>query len=113
MRDLREVRRAKLRAGVDELDAGGGIQMNGVGGMEVAEGRAFIGGVIDGLRYVAVHEEVNEITDTSVGRSLLQKSRRDEKERPKKGTMDTQAPRTMTMTRICYSVAHIRQQTAS
>lgn len=50
MRDLREVRMSKLRAGVDVLDAGGGVKMNGVGGMEVAEGRAFIGGVIDGLR---------------------------------------------------------------
>lgn len=53
MRDLREVRMSKLRAGVDVLDAGGGVKMNGVGGMEVAEGRAFIGGVIDGLRYEA------------------------------------------------------------
>lgn len=52
MRDLREVRTAKLRAGVAVLDAGGGVKMNGVGGMEVAEGRAFIGGVIDGLRWV-------------------------------------------------------------
>jgi len=51
MRDLKEVRMAKLRAGVDVLDAGGGVKMNGVGGMEVAEGRAFIGGVIDGLRF--------------------------------------------------------------
>lgn len=50
MRDMREVRLAKLRAGVDVLDAGGGVKMNGVGGMEVAECRAFIGGVIDGLR---------------------------------------------------------------
>jgi GINS complex subunit 2 len=32
------------------LDAGGGVQMNGVGAMEVAEGRLFILGVIDGLR---------------------------------------------------------------
>ena len=51
MRDLREVRMAKLRAGVDVLVASGGFKMNGIGGMEVAEGRAFIGGVIDGLRY--------------------------------------------------------------
>lgn len=50
MRDLREVRMAKLRAGIEVLDAGGGVKMNGVGGMEVAEGRHFIGGVIDGLR---------------------------------------------------------------
>ncbi|KAK3046100.1 DNA replication protein psf2, partial [Coniosporium uncinatum] len=57
MRDLREVRMAKLRAGVNVLDAGGGVQMNGVGGMEVAEGRAFIGGVIDGLRKIGASRE--------------------------------------------------------
>lgn len=57
MRDLREVRLAKLRAGVDVLDAGGGVKMNGVGGMEVAEGRAFIGGVIDGLRKIGASKE--------------------------------------------------------
>jgi GINS complex subunit 2 len=50
LRDIREVRLEKLRAGVKVLDASGGVKMNGVGGMEVAEGRAFIGGVIDGLR---------------------------------------------------------------
>jgi len=52
LRGLREVRMAKLRKGVDVLDAGGGVGMNGVGGMEVSEGRAFVGGVIDGLRSV-------------------------------------------------------------
>lgn len=57
MRDLREVRMAKLRAGVDVLDAGGGVKMNGVGGMEVAEGRAFIAGVIDGLRKIGASKE--------------------------------------------------------
>lgn len=49
-RDLREVRMAKIRAGVEVLDAEGGVQMNGVGGMEIAEARAFVIGVIDGLR---------------------------------------------------------------
>lgn len=52
MRDLREVRMAKIRKGVEVLDAGGGIKFNGVGGLEVCESRAFVGGVIDGLRYV-------------------------------------------------------------
>lgn len=50
MRDLREVRMAKLRAGVDVLEGGREVKMNGVGGMEIAEGRAFIVGVVDGLR---------------------------------------------------------------
>lgn len=57
MRDLREVRLAKLRAGVDVLDAGGGVKMNGVGGMEVAEGRSFIAGVVDGLRRIGASRE--------------------------------------------------------
>jgi GINS complex subunit 2 len=52
LRGLREVRMAKLRKGVEILDASGGVEMNGVGGMEVSEGRAFVGGVIDGLRLV-------------------------------------------------------------
>jgi GINS complex subunit 2 len=57
MRDLREVRMAKLRAGVDELDAAGGLRLNGVGGMELAEGRLFIGSVIDGLRRINASKE--------------------------------------------------------
>jgi GINS complex subunit 2 len=52
LRGLREVRMAKLRSGVEVLDAGGGVKMNGVGGMEVGEGRAFVTGVLDGLRYI-------------------------------------------------------------
>lgn len=51
MRDLREVRLAKLRMGIRVLDGGREVKMNGVGGMEIAEGRGFIVGVVDGLRY--------------------------------------------------------------
>ncbi len=50
MRDLKEVRMAKMRAGVSVLEGGREVKMNGVGGMELAEGRAFILGVVDGLR---------------------------------------------------------------
>ena len=50
MRDLREVRMAKMREGVKVLEGGREVRVVGVGGMEVAEGRAFIGGVVDGLR---------------------------------------------------------------
>lgn len=50
MRDLREMRMAKMRAGVEVLDGGGGVEMTGVGAIEVGEGRAFILGVVDGLR---------------------------------------------------------------
>jgi len=34
------------------LDAGAGVKMNGVGGMEIAEVRGFVGGVVDGLRKI-------------------------------------------------------------
>jgi len=57
MRDLREVRMAKMRAGVAVLDGAGVVSLKGVGGMEVGEGRAFIGGVIDGLRKVGASRE--------------------------------------------------------
>lgn len=56
MRDLREVRMAKIRAGVTELDAGV-MSVRGVGAMEVGEGRAFIGGVVDGLRKIGASRE--------------------------------------------------------
>ncbi len=58
MRDLREVRIAKMRAGVGVLEGGREVNMNGVGGMEVAEGRAFIGGVVDGLRKIGASKEM-------------------------------------------------------
>ncbi|KAH7389491.1 GINS complex subunit Psf2 [Phaeosphaeria sp. MPI-PUGE-AT-0046c] len=57
LRSLREVRMAKLRSGIEVLDAEGGVKMNGVGGMEVGEGRAFVTGVIDGLRKIAASRE--------------------------------------------------------
>lgn len=59
LKDLREVRMAKMRKGVDVLDAaatitgGGGIAMTGVGAMEIGEGRGFVAGVVEGLRYVS------------------------------------------------------------
>ena len=59
MRDLREVRMAKMRAGVDVLEGGRETKMNGVGAMEVAEGRAFIGRVVDGLRKIGAGKETS------------------------------------------------------
>lgn len=50
LRDVREVRMSKLRKGFKILDAGAGIKLNGVGGMEVAEVRGYVTGVVDGLR---------------------------------------------------------------
>ncbi|MCJ1353184.1 MAG: DNA replication protein psf2 [Icmadophila ericetorum] len=57
MRDLREVRMAKMREAVKRLDGGKVVGMDGVGGMEVAEGRALIGGVVDGLRKIGASKE--------------------------------------------------------
>ena len=51
LRDLREVRMSKLRKGFKVLGSGGGVKLNGAGGMEIAEVRGFVGGVVDGLRY--------------------------------------------------------------
>ena len=59
MRDLREVRMAKMRAGVGVLEEGRDVNMKGVGGMEVAEGRAFILGVVDGLRKIGASKEMS------------------------------------------------------
>ena len=56
LKELSEVRLAKLREGVDVLDAastgGGGVALTGVGAMELGEERGFVGGVVDELRYV-------------------------------------------------------------
>ena len=52
LRDLKEVRMSKLRKGFKVLEAGAGVKMNGVGGMEIAEVRGFVTGMVDGLRYV-------------------------------------------------------------
>jgi GINS complex subunit 2 len=60
LKELREVRMAKMRSGVDVLDAGatggGGVALTGVGSMELGEERGFVTGVVDGLRYVESHK---------------------------------------------------------
>lgn len=58
LRDLREVRMAKMRSSIKELDSGGINSLRGVGSMEVAQGRAFITGVMDGLRKIGQSREV-------------------------------------------------------
>ncbi|KAK5110765.1 hypothetical protein LTR62_005642 [Meristemomyces frigidus] len=52
LRDLREVRMSKLRKGFKVLGPGAGIKMNGVGGMEIAEVRGFVEGMVNGLRKI-------------------------------------------------------------
>jgi hypothetical protein len=111
LRGLREVRMAKLRQDVEVLDAGGGVKMNGVGGMEVAEGRAFVTGVIDGLRLaeLAYLCDVRFLpcygpcTDFSIGKSQPHASSKRKTETGKEEKMDTQGRWTtmMTMKWIC------------
>ena len=58
MRDLREVRMAKMRKGVEILSGEGeGVRLDGVGAMEVGESRGFITGVINGLRKIGASKE--------------------------------------------------------
>lgn len=57
LRDLREVRMAKVRAAVERLDAGAGMNMTGIGALELGEGREFLGKVVDGLRKIGVSRE--------------------------------------------------------
>lgn len=47
-----------MRASVRELEGGGVSSLKGVGAMEVSEGRAFIVGVMDGLRKLGASREV-------------------------------------------------------
>ncbi len=49
---------AKMRASVKVLEGGGVSSLKGVGAMEVAEGRGFIVGVMDGLRKLGASREV-------------------------------------------------------
>ncbi|KAJ5907609.1 DNA replication complex GINS protein psf2 [Penicillium taxi] len=61
LKDLREVRMAKIRSGVDALDAaasgGGGVALTGVGAMEMGEERGFLAGVVDNLRKIGASKE--------------------------------------------------------
>ena len=58
LRDLREVRMAKLRKGVEVLSGEGeGVRLDGVGGMEVGEQGSFIRGVVDNLRKLGASRE--------------------------------------------------------
>ncbi|KAI1127159.1 GINS complex, PSF2 component [Nemania abortiva] len=51
LRDLQEVRAAKMRASTQYLEGGGGVlNLRGVGAMELAESRGFVLGVVDGVR---------------------------------------------------------------
>lgn len=61
LRDLQEVRAAKMRASTRYLgeDGGGGgvLNIRGVGAMELAESRGFILSVVDGVRKIGASIE--------------------------------------------------------
>ena len=99
LKDLREVRMAKMRSGFDAMDAaatgGGGVGLTGVGAMEVGEERGFLSGFVDGLRYVATDEYCRFMLHLlgmghciadwhSAGKSALRKNKRGENRWPSK-----------------------------
>jgi GINS complex subunit 2 len=49
---------AKMRASITILEGGGVSSLRGVGALEVAEGRQFIVGVMDGLRKLGLSREI-------------------------------------------------------
>lgn len=59
LRDVREVRMAKIRNSVKELESGAISSLRGVGAMEIAESRGFVVGIMDGLRKISASQEVS------------------------------------------------------
>lgn len=57
LRDLREVRMAKMRSSTLAVEGGGLTSLQGVGAMEISEGRGFITSVMDGLRKLGASRE--------------------------------------------------------
>ena len=104
LRDLKEVRMAKLRKGVKVLDGGAGVQMNGVGALEIAESRGFIAGVVDGLRCVDMEcSPVAKSADNcATERSGPRENRHAKKETPRKLKMAMQPALLTTKMMICY-----------
>jgi len=83
---------SKLRKGFRVLEGGAGLQINGVGGMEVAEVRGFVGGVVDGLRYVMPvldmvvgYHFTNRLAHRKIGRSREEARREREAEEQENG----------------------------
>lgn len=61
LRDLQEIRAAKMRKSTTDLDngVGGVMQLRGVGAMELAESRGFILGVMEGVRKIGASAEAS------------------------------------------------------
>ena len=64
LRDIREVRLAKIRKEVEHLSGDGeGTRLDGVGAMELSESRGFLAGVVDGLRKIDASREQARIEE--------------------------------------------------
>ncbi|KAI2621454.1 GINS complex, PSF2 component [Hypomontagnella submonticulosa] len=60
LRDLQEVRAAKMRGSTVHLEGGGGVlNLRGVGAMELAESRGFVLGVVEGVRKLGASAEAS------------------------------------------------------
>ena len=58
LRDIREVRQAKMRGGYSAItDGSEGVRLDGVGAMEISESRGFIMNVMSGLRTIGGSRE--------------------------------------------------------
>lgn len=105
---------SKLRKGFRVLEGGAGLQINGVGGMEVAEVRGFVGGVVDGLRLVFWHQFCPGIyyvlfvltMDGVLGKSAGQEKRLGESGRRRSRRMDSVVVTTKMMMTICNYNVH-------
>lgn len=69
LRDLVEVRAAKMRSSTTQLESFGGgvINLRGVGAMELAENRGFVLGVVDGVRKLGASAEATRREEEEVG----------------------------------------------
>ena len=69
LRDLQEVRAAKMRSSTAQLDSGvdGVMSLRGVGAMELAESRGYVTGVVDGVRKIGASSETARREDEVVG----------------------------------------------
>ncbi|KAI2602227.1 GINS complex protein-domain-containing protein [Hypoxylon sp. NC1633] len=68
LRDLQEVRAAKMRGSTVHLDGGGGVlNLRGVGAMELAESRGFVLGVVEGVRKLGASAEASRREEEEEG----------------------------------------------
>lgn len=69
LRDLREVRAAKMRASTGQFEEGvaGVMSLTGVGAMELAESRGFVLGVVEGVRKLGASAEAGRREEEEAG----------------------------------------------